>query len=463
MDIPQRDVSHADFRPNWPLIFAFIVFVAVGAFAVFFLASTRTIPVLPTPASAQSQQTDNLFYILLGVGAIVFFLVQGLLLYAVIRFRAKPNDTSDGPNVHGIPLLEIVWTIIPAVVVVILSGASVFVWSNNTAQRENENFINGKPVDIRVLAKRFQWSFLYDTGEVDSKGNPIILDELELHTYENQNVWLQMNAADVIHSFWVPEMRIKQDVMPGKTTEIRFTPINTGLGYKFAYQFDEANPLGQKIDIAAADANNASIANRFNEYQVVCTELCGGGHGEMHTRIVVHENEDSFLKWYNAQVESKRNPPDDPVLLGEQLLNGATYPCKGCHALSSLGWTGQQGPDLSEIAVRAGNRAKTTGDESGAAYIMHSIRHSQDYLVPGYGPIMPAFQGEDSSITATYMPDDHLIGIVAFLCTRTGTDTVQADSTCGLEFGDNNLPVDPAATTEYLKGLAAKLDNDPNT
>lgn len=465
MDVPQKhDSTPPPITLNWPLIAAFIVFIAVGAGLVFFLAATRTIPVLPTPASAQASRTDTLFYILLGVGAIVFFLVQGLLLYSVIRFRAKPNDMTDGPNIHGNPTLEIVWTIIPAVVVVLLSGLSVVVWTENVAPKENENLIAGQVVDVQVVAKRFLWAFFYDTGINDVNGNPIILDSIDLHTYEGQDVWLQMNAEDVIHSLWVPEMRIKQDVMPGKTTELRFTPINTGEGYKYAYEFNDEAPLGAVVEIPAAQAREATIANRFNAYQVVCTELCGSGHGGMRAKVIVHESEDSFLAWYNAQVESRKNPPDDPVLLGQQILSGITYQCRSCHVLSSLGWIGATGPNLDGIADRAASRAAEAGDGdvNGAEYIMHSIRKSQDYITPGSWSVnMPAFQEADPTLAVSYMPDDHLVGIVAYLCTQTASGT-PSESTCGIEFGEDGLPTDVDATVELLRGLATKYDSNPD-
>lgn len=463
MDVPQKHgPTPPPFTLNWPLIGAFLVFIVVGAGLVVTLAASRAIPVLPPVASAQAARTDSLFYLLLGIGGIVFFLVQGLLLYSVIRFRAKPNDFSDGPNIHGNPTLEIVWTIIPAVIVVFLSGVSVVIWTQNVTPVEGqENLIGGRVVPIEVVGRRFQWTFRYETGEVDANGNPIVLELPDLHTYIGQNVWLLMNADDVIHSLWVPEMRIKQDVMPGKTTELRFTPIDTGEGYKYAYQFTEEDPLGVAVEIPPDQAREASIANRFNEYQVVCTELCGSGHGNMFTDIVVHESQDSFLTWYNAQVESQRNPPDDPLLLGEQILSGATYACAGCHTLTSRGWSGAQGPSLDGIADRAATRASESGqgDVNGADYIMHSIRHSTDYIVPGWTGIMPIFQDtEPPAASAVYMPDQDLIGITAYLCTQTASGNV-ADSTCGFPLGDE---YDVDATVELLSGLAAKYDSDPS-
>ena len=459
MDVPQkRGPTPPPITPNVPLIGAFLVFILVGAGLVFFLASTRTIPVLPTPASAQAARTDSLFYILLGVGAIVFFLVQGLLLYSVIRFRAKPNDLSDGPNIHGSPALEILWTIIPAVVVVLLSGLSVVVWTQNIApQPERENLIAGQPVNIGVLGRRFQWTFTYETGQTDVNGNPIVIDANDLHTYVGQNLFLLMHAEDVIHSFWAPEMRVKQDVMPGKTSELRFTPIDTGEGYQFAYEFNDSTPLGARVEIPLEQRREASIQNRFNEYQVVCAELCGSGHGDMRAKVIVHESEESFLAWYNAQVETLRNPPEDPVLLGQQILRGATYQCMGCHTLTSLGWTGLTAPSLDGIADRAAERALASGSENGADYIMHSIRRSQDYIVPGSWTVnMPMFQEADPSLATSYMPDSDLIGIVAYLCTQTASGNA-AESTCGLNFGDDR---DVDAIVESLTGLATRYDSN---
>lgn len=468
MDIPQKRGPDAppSLIPSSGFIIGFVAFILIASFVVFYLASSRIIPVLPEVASTQAVNTDNLFYILLGVGGIVFFLVQGLLLYSVIRFRARPNDLSDGPNIHGNPTLEIVWTIIPAVVVVAISGLSVVVWTTNNSPRENENFINGQPVKIETIGARFAWSFQYHTGQTNANGDPIILSLPELHTYVGMNVKLDMYSDDVIHSFWIPEMRVKQDVMPNKVSEIRFTPISTASGYAYAFEYPQNAPLGASVSVPLERRNDPNIANRFNRYQVVCTELCGGGHGQMYTDIVVHDSETSFLTWYNAQVESRRNPPADPVLLGDQVLRSGEYPCASCHVLTTLGWQGITGPSLDGIGDRAGTRATQAGvgDESGADYLVHSIREPHSWLVPGYGAAMPIFSDDPSVSEAgvNYMPDEDVIGIVAYLCTQTGTG-VATDSTCGIEFADNGLPIDVDATIEMLSGYEDKYSSVPDS
>ena len=220
-------------RSNIPSISPAAVVVA----AVFLLVSvvginwfTTFVPViLPPQASAESKSVDELFYILVIIGGIVFFLIQGMLLISVIFFRARGEDRSDGPTYHGNPLLELVWTIIPAMVVVFLAVISFNVWSQNTEPKAAVNMINGEEVAIKVTGARYAWTHVYQTGRLDPDGDPIVINTgANLHTYIGQNVDLELRTQDVIHSYWVPAMRVKQDLLPGnpatggRPTEIRF-------------------------------------------------------------------------------------------------------------------------------------------------------------------------------------------------------------------------------------------------
>src|SRR5690606_27658530 len=131
----------------------------------------------------------------------------------------------------------------------------------------------------------------------------------------------------VIHSFWVPSMRIKQDLLPGRVTEVRFTPIEPGV------------------------------------YRVVCAELCGSGHGDMAGQIVngnlvggwviVHPDEETYRREFlEPETLSVLFPPEDPVELGRQILASGRYPCNTCHTLDDLGWVGTIGPSLNGIGAR---------------------------------------------------------------------------------------------------------------
>ena len=422
---PSRSVA-----PSLVFIVIFGLLITAGGF---FVAQAFTQIILPEQGSIQAQNTDNLFYILMLIGGIVFFLVQGLLLYSVIRFRQRANDLSDGPPIHGNTTLEIVWTVIPAIVVVVLSVLSFIVWDTNNSPQPNENFVNGQTLQLGAVGARYAWSFNYGTeieipaeeGATDAEARLVSFSSNELHTYVGQNVKLDMNTRDVIHSFWVPAMRVKQDLLPGRTTEIRFTPV-----------------------VVEGETYPA-------RYRLICTELCGGGHGQMYSWLVVHESEEAYLaEFFNPAVDAVLNPPDDPVLRGEQLI--AAYPCAGCHVLDALGWAGLTGPSLNGLGDRAGNRAVAAGALNGADYIAQSIRLPLAYMVPGaWSGNMPAFVTDTTDLN--YMPDEDLSAIVAYLCAQTASGD-PADNTCGLEYADGAL-ADTEAAIQFLDDTVSTYSN----
>ena len=352
---------------------------------------TTFIPgIFPPQASAESKSVDELFYILMIVGGIVFFLIQGMLLISVIAFRARGDDTSDGPANHGNMVLEVVWTVIPALVVIFLAVISFNVWSQNSAPKANVNMVNGASIPINVTGARYAWTHTYETGRLTPNGDPIIINSgANLHTYIGQNVDLTLQTQDVIHSYWVPAMRVKQDLLPGdprqggRPTELRFTPVRI-----------------EGVEYPA-------------EYPIVCAELCGDGHGRMRGAVVVYEDEAQFLeRFFDPAIHAILNPPADPVLRGE--IEIQNYICNSCHVLDSLGWTGPTGPPLNGIADRAGERVP---GQSAEEYIAMSIWNSGAFTVPGYDQQMAAF-GPDVVDPLNVMTPEQLYSIVAYLCTQ---------------------------------------------
>ena len=415
---PQDNSGFDLTKLNLTPIIGFGVFILVGGF----LISLLTGSLLPPQASAQAQNTDALFQVLLMLGAAIFLLVQGLLVYSVLRFRTRPNDTADGPPMHGNVTLEIVWTIIPAFIVLVLAILSFIVWNNNIAPQPNENMVNGEPVGLNAIGQRYAWSFEYETNETNIDGEPITITTNELHTYVGQNVALDMTTQDVIHSFWVPAMRVKQDLLPGRETSIRFTPV-------------------------AVEGETYPV-----RYRLICTELCGGGHGQMYSWLVVHENEEAFLSdFYDPQTMALFEPPEDPVARAELVLQG--YPCSNCHVLDDLGWVGITGPSLNGIADRAADRATSAGVGSAAEYLVHSLHLPNQYLVPGYDAGQMTYFGLSEEAPEGHqpynvMPEDDLISIVSYLCTQTASGD-PADSTCEVDL------TDPDATTAYMQEVSS--------
>lgn len=518
MDILNRE--HDSFMGtniNWTPLAIFAVVIVVASWLMTF---PLDLPgrMLPEVASAEADRTDELFRVLFMLGTVVFLLVQSLLIYASVRYRAKPGDTSDGPAIHGNAALEIIWTAIPSVIVVVLAVLSFIVWNQNVAPSAtgNANVVNGEPITIEAQGQRYKWGFTYLTNADDATGEPITINSGSLHVYipDPQNCddcefELQMTTQDVIHSFWVPAMRVKQDLLPGRETEIRFTPIKTEEGFEHVFALGpvdiyseattDAEVLGSLEGVADGEiaipvefelAQNSTaddlqgdfaeinyrgqtgylptdaITGRANKYRLVCTELCGGGHGEMYTWLYVHESEDAFAaSWYSPQVNLLFEPPENPVELGRLVLESGKYPCAGCHQLESLeGWNGITGPSLNGLGQRAEARADASGDDNAATYIAEAIRRPNDYIVAGYNAnIMPYFGNTDEAPAGVSnyspMPQEDLNAIVAYLCTQVEGGSADA-SACDLNgeaegnnFADDGTLEDVEAAIEYLNGV----------
>ena len=243
---------------------------------------------LPVAASNDAGDIDQLFNFMMTIATGLFLLVEGVLIYSVIVFRRKKGDTTDGPPIEGNVPLEIVWTAIPTVIVFILSiysfeiynrmggldpmasgdpGPQIAGMHHHSSQLvaldpERQNLALGlgvspesaqdvNPLNIKVNGIQYAWVFTYpDSGVISG----------EIHVPINRPVSLNMTGGDVIHAFWLPEFRIKQDVIPGRETNLVFTPT------------------------------------RIGQYPVVCAELCGAYHGGMKTQLYVQSEED-YQKW----------------------------------------------------------------------------------------------------------------------------------------------------------------------
>ncbi len=384
-----------------------IVWIVLGGFAIILggvLLSTLTPLLLPTEGSAEAQQVDALFRFMLAIGGAIFLLVNGVLAYSIIRFRARANDYSDGPPIQGNTTLEFVWTLIPAIIVTVVTIYAYSVWVNIRSVKENEQLVN-------VTGQRFAWSFTYNITESElsalglspevttdervtsrfAEGGSVPFNYPQLHTWVGQPVHVELQTQDVNHAFWIPGMRIKQDLLAGRVTDIRFTPIEPGV------------------------------------YRIVCAELCGSGHGDMAGRVdelgnltgawlVVHPDEETFLREFyspEAGTTVATLVEEDPVVIGRQLLISGTYPCAGCHVLDDLSWSSVIGPNLNNIGNRAATRVAGLSAEE---YIHNSIRHPADYVVGGYSNLMPQFNPEPDQ--PNYMPEEHLDAIVAYLLTQ---------------------------------------------
>jgi len=255
----------------------------------------QNVNLLPTDASANAPIYDELFRVLFSIGTILFIGIVGLVLFSLVRFRRKAGQLGDGLAIEGNLPLEVFWTAVPAIVVLFVGLYSYDIYDRmggmtplnhgmdhnamehashasdistpDDSFNEAESRVWGgigtgistnagamAPVPIEVTAMQFAFLFRYPQGDFISG---------ELHVPAGQPVSLRLEAKDVIHAFWVPEFRLKQDVIPGQPTVLNFTPTRPGT------------------------------------YPIVCAELCGPYHGGMRSSVVVDEPE-SYQAWFNA-------------------------------------------------------------------------------------------------------------------------------------------------------------------
>jgi cytochrome c oxidase subunit II len=230
------------------------------------IALTVAISAVMLPISWDGQQgstaapkIDELLDVMIVLSSFVFSLVMVMLFYALWKFKAKPGDESDGEPIHGNTRLEVAWTLIPTIIVLFGGGYSWKVLNDIEAKADNA-------MTVSVFSQQYAWSFAYpEAGYVWNEG--------ELHVPVNRQIQFKMHAQDVIHSFWVPEWRIKKDNVPGITTTAIVTPDKVGT------------------------------------YQLICTELCGYGHASMRAKVVV-EPEAKFEKW----LAGLKQPTPEPLL-----------------------------------------------------------------------------------------------------------------------------------------------------
>ena len=225
--------------------------IAIGLAAVAVaLAFAFFIPWLPENAAEERDGIDFVFWLTTIICIFIFGIVSAMLLYAVVAFKARDGDDSDGKPIHGHTGIEIAWTAVPTVLVLTIVIASTIVLAKNEDAGASPNRID-------VTAQQFAWHFDYGDKTAGQLYLPL-----------NRSTVLRLNAIDVIHSFWVPEFGQKQDAVPGIQTELVITPTKIG------------------------------------EYDVICTELCGLGHSLMRTSAIVLSQED-YDAWLKEKPEGE--------------------------------------------------------------------------------------------------------------------------------------------------------------
>jgi cytochrome c oxidase subunit II len=266
----------------------------------------------PVAASKEAHQIDTLWDVLLIVSVPIFVLVTTVVLYSVWRFRMRPGEElMDGPPIHGNTRLEVVWTAIPAIILVALCSYAYVVLTNVEEAKADT-------MSVRVVGEQFTWTFYYR----DSSGKEVASNQLYLP--KDRPILFNIQSKDVLHDFWVPAFRLKIDAVRGITTHYRVTP------------------------------------NRLGTYAVVCAELCGLGHAAMRQDAHVIPPA-QFNQWLSQRAKGASAggtpaPGDNgggggggtTAAAGKALFAGSAG-CATCHTLKDAGASGTVGPNLDKV------------------------------------------------------------------------------------------------------------------
>jgi cytochrome c oxidase subunit 2 len=302
---------------------------------------------MPKAVNEAADDSDMMFYAVLGLSIFFFVAITAAVIYLTIKYRHRPGHKAQPSSAHN-DMLEITWTVIPTLITVFLFyyGWRSYVRVVTPPQ---------KAVEINVLAMRWNWQFTHSNGVTDS----------DLHVPVNTAVRLVMTSTDVLHSFYAPAMRVKQDVVPRR--------------YTYAW-FDATKP---------------------GTYRLTCAEYCGTDHSQMACQkkdpetgaclrravVVVHEPGDYERYLADKEAESGNM---DPVELGKKLFEK-----KGCNACHTVDGTPRVGPTWKSPdwgkEVQMSDGKMVVMDEN---YVRESIMAPTAKSRPGYPPSMPSFEGQ---------------------------------------------------------------------
>ena len=239
-------------------------FALLGAFAPAFAGALPFWMKLPEGVSSFSADIDWLFRLILWITGVIFIIVEGILVFFLIRYRHREGRRAH--YTHGNNRLEVIWTIVPAVICVVLALLSRRLWAD-IKQRMPED-----AMQVEVTAEQFAWNIRYPgpDGKLGTPDDIVTLNQF--HFPVGKKVVVSLHSKDVIHSFFLPEFRVKQDAVPGMTTKVWFD------------------------------------ASRVGQWEITCAELCGLGHYRMKGFLTADSPED-FEKWLAEQAAENAPPP----------------------------------------------------------------------------------------------------------------------------------------------------------
>ena len=297
------------------------------------------------PESTPAHSISQLAVFVLAITGVMFVLVSGLLVYVLVRYRRRPNDDGTEPaQVYGSGPVEAAWTTVPLLIVLVLTLATARVLHELQDARKPASAL-----DVQVIGRQWWWEIRYP------KLGIVTANELHVPVSlgpERSPTFLDLRSADVVHSFWVPRLAGKIDLVPNKINSMWIEPERTGLF------------LGQ------------------------CGTYCGTQHAKMLLRVYVHTRED-FARWVAHQQQAADHDPD--VASGRLVFERTA--CINCHAVAGTAGDGRFGPDLTHLMSRD---TLGSGALSNSPAGLRSWIKSPDQVKPGV--LMPAMNLSDKDL-----------------------------------------------------------------
>ncbi len=325
---------------------ATVAAVALASLPWAALAAPERITSIFDPVSPPAEEIYTVSILVLGICAAIFLIVAGLTAYAAVTFRRRRDDDgAEPPQIYGSNPIELAWTVVPLLIVFVL-----FLVTTRTLFAVQNAAPPPGAVNVTVVGHQWWWEFRYpDLGVVTAN---------ELHVpvssaAERRPTYLRLESVDVVHSFWIPQLNGKTDVIPNRVNTMWIEPLRAGVYF------------GQ------------------------CAEYCGTQHAHMLLRVIAHDPA-GFQQWVTEQ----RRPAvaDSAVGAGRQAFESAA--CINCHRIGGTIADGVFGPDLTHLMSRdtiGAGVAPNTRDS------LHAWISDPDRLKPGV--LMPAMKLDDASVT----------------------------------------------------------------
>ena len=294
---------------KWALLFGVSMLACAGLFLIAPFCGWW----LPEGVSSHAGEVDFLFYIILAITGFFFILTEAILVMFMARFSYEPGEKAPPHEIPGFlkPIanvlnnqhkVEMAWTVVPAAILLFIAFAQVKTWADIKYRSRQSAIIKTEvPIQVDLSARQFEWRFRYPSSErlsewIAKKTDPAVIKDMEsfaqspqksdvhvvneLHMWNDYPMLVHLSTRDVLHSFNLPQFRVKQDALPGKQIPVWFRPIKANL-----------------------DSKNKQLSDRV--WEIPCAELCGWGHGRMIGRVFVHENQETFMAWLTQQEKSQ--------------------------------------------------------------------------------------------------------------------------------------------------------------